>query len=129
MRQGQGACELGYSYSVLCVFNRKEYDDALKHYELALEFSEPDFIHLPETHFNLCILTIIRMQPDDNRSALVASAIRHYSDGSAAAKKLVKWMPSKTFQASQKIAKQALSQLSKAGFSPKNLAASEKKSS
>ena len=72
------------------------------------------FIQLPDALFNLSVLTILKIQPEDDRLAALSCASRHFKNGCDAVKRLKRWMPGGGYEVSQKLAKGLLRKYAKA---------------
>ena len=69
---------------------------------------------LPDALFNLSVLTMLTMQPDDDKVAVLSRASRHYKAGQDAVKRLKRWMPGGGYEVSQKLARGLLPKFVKA---------------
>ena len=48
---------------------------------------------LPDALFNLSVLTVLKIKPEDDQLAALSRASRHFKSGQEAAKRLRRWMP------------------------------------
>ena len=93
---------------------RKDFEAAQYHYEAVTKHADADFVHLPDTHFNLAVLAVLTVQPEDNHGQAFARATKHYGAGCEARKRLRRWLVSASFDVSQKLAKALLAKFGKA---------------
>lgn len=94
----------------------KDFPSAIQHYEASLQNAEAEFVHLPDTHYSMCILTIMRAKKTEEKSSVMYRAATHYKQGMEAERKLLKWLPFSNADVSKRLAKELLKKFAKTGM-------------